>query len=306
MLGSPIMMSLHKLATLRRVVELGSVTLAADELKYTPSAVSQQIKKLEKELGQPLIRRQGHKLIATAAGRTLAERARRIFVELDAAELELGAILSGHGGTVSVGSFPTLAASFLPKVIKAFSSTYPEVKLEIVSARYDELVDNLQRGATNISFLWEHSWNPLNVDSVEVDLLYNEESVVAVPSTHHLADQKEIGLEQLRDEKWILRAGQHPAMETLQHAAAHARFRPAISMHVNDYQEAQAMVSVGMGVLMVPRSAVALRHPDVRVLSLGEDAPIRRVLLARRTGHEYSPAEASFLSVLRKLTTEYF
>lgn len=304
MLSSPVMMSLDKLATLRRVVELGSVTLAADELKYTPSAISQQIKKLEKDLDQPLIRRQGHKLIATDAGRALAERARRIFVELDVAESELDAIRSGHEGTVSVGTFPTLAASLLPRVIKKFSSSFPEVKLKIVSARLDELVENLQRGSTDVSFLWEHSWKPFNAEGVAVDPLYSEESVVVVPSTHHLADWKEIGLEQLRDDKWILRTGQHPVMETLQHAAAHARFRPSIAMHVNDYQEAQAMVSVGIGVLMVPRSAVALKHPDVRILSLGEDAPTRRVLLARRKGHKYSPAEASFLSVLRQLTKE--
>lgn len=301
LLSSRIMMDLHKLTTLGKVIELGSVTLAADELKYTPSAVSQQIKRLEKDIGQPVLRRQGHRVIATDAGLALAERARRIMVELDAAESELSAIRSGHGGTISIGSFPTLAASFLPKVIKAFASSHPHVKLEIVSARYDDLLENLKRGTTNISFLWDTPWSPLNADGVKAELLYSEESVVVVPKTHPLADEKEVELEQLRDEKWILRTGQHPVMETLRHAAAHARFRPEIAMHVNDYQEAQALVSVGMGVLMVPHSAVALRHPDVCVLSLGKEAPTRRVLVARRNGHKYSPVEEAFLSVLHQL-----
>ena len=76
-------------------------------------------------------------------------------------------------------------------------------------------------------------------------------------------------MEDLRNESWIVRAEAHPVVEVLQRSAHDAGFEPTIGFLANDYQEAQAMVSVGMGVAMVPKTAVALQHPDVRVLSLG-------------------------------------
>ena len=72
----------------------------------------------------------------------------------------------------------------------------------------------------------------------------------------------------------------------------------------NDYQEAQAMVSVGMGVAMVPKTAVALQHPDVKVISLGSAAPLRRVLLAQRQDKVYAPAEVAFHSTLLEMARE--
>ena len=73
-------------------------------------------------------------------------------------------------------------------------------------------------------------------------------------------------MEELRKESWIVRAEAHPVVEVLQRSAHEAGFEPTIGFLANDYQEAQAMVSVGMGVAMVPKTAVALQHPDVRVI----------------------------------------
>jgi LysR family transcriptional regulator, transcription activator of glutamate synthase operon len=96
----------------------------------------------------------------------------------------------------------------------------------------------------------------------------------------------------------------HPVVEVLQRSAHDAGFEPAIAFQANDYQEAQAMVSVGMGVAMVPKTAVALQHPDVRVLSLGPAAPLRRVLLAQRQDKVYAPAEVAFHSTLLEIARE--
>ena len=97
--------------------------------------------------------------------------------------------------------------------------------------------------------------------------------MILVASGHPLADRDEVKMEDLRKESWIVRAEAHPVVEVLQRSAHDAGFEPTIGFLANDYQEAQAMVSVGMGVAMVPKTAVALQHPDVRVLSLGAAAP---------------------------------
>jgi LysR family transcriptional activator of glutamate synthase operon len=112
-------------------------------------------------------------------------------------------------------------------------------------------------------------------------------------------------MEELRKESWIVRAEAHPVVEVLQRSAREAGFEPAIGFLANDYQEAQAMVSVGMGVAMVPKTAVALQHPDVRVISLGSAAPpLRRVLLAQRQDKVYAPAEVAFHSTLLEIARE--
>jgi DNA-binding transcriptional LysR family regulator len=101
-----------------------------------------------------------------------------------------------------------------------------------------------------------------------------------------------------------VRAEAHPVVEVLQRSAHDTGFEPKIAFLANDYQEAQAMVSVGMGVAMVPKTAVALQHPDVKVLSLGAAAPLRRVLLAQREDKVYAPAEVAFHSTLLEIARE--
>ncbi|MFJ4171021.1 LysR substrate-binding domain-containing protein [Paenarthrobacter sp. NPDC089714] len=87
-------------------------------------------------------------------------------------------------------------------------------------------------------------------------------------------------------------------------AAHNAGFEPSIGFLANDYQEAQAMVSVGMGVALAPKTAVALLHPEVKVISIGDAAPLRRILLAQRQDKVYAPAEVAFQSTLLELARE--
>ncbi|WP_396134322.1 LysR substrate-binding domain-containing protein [Arthrobacter oryzae] len=106
-------------------------------------------------------------------------------------------------------------------------------------------------------------------DSIRVTEVFRESTVILVARGHALADREEVSMADLRHESWIVRAEAHPVVEVLQRSAHDAGFEPTIGFLANDYQEAQAMVSVGMGVALVPKTAVALQQPDVRVLSLG-------------------------------------
>ena len=103
---------------------------------------------------------------------------------------------------------------------------------------------------------------------------------------------------ELADESWVIRGGGHPVAEVLSRTARAAGFEPAVSFEANDYQEAQAMVAVGMGIALAPRLALANLRDDVTVLSLGVDAPRRRILLASLAGHVATPAEAAMAEIL--------
>lgn len=295
------MLNPQRLAILVHVVETGSVTAAADELEYTPSAVSQQLKKLEREIGQPILRRHARGLVPTDAGHLLVSHARKVLRQLDAAAADLKDLAEGHRGSLAIGAFPTISASFLPDVIDTFKSRYPAINLSLKSGRLDILLEDLERGHSNISLLWEYPWDPIRMDGIRVDELFKESYVILVSREHHLAERQQIRLEELKEESWIVRANRHPIVEVLDRVVEGAGFRPSIALYANDYQEVQAMVSVGIGVAMAPRSAVAIQHPGVRALSLGRHTPVRNVLVAQREERVHSPAEVAFRSIVMEV-----
>ena len=295
---------IRRLALLLEVVEQGSITAAAELMMYTPSAVSQQLRKLEQEVGQPLLTRRSRGVVPTEAGQVLAGHARKIVWQMQAARSDLGQIAGLRRGSLTVGTFPTLAGSFLPIVIRTFKKRYPAINLSLRSARFDELVADLQSGVTGLCLLWDYPWNPFRDDSIRVTEVFRESTVILVARSHPLAEREQVSMDDLRNESWIVRAEAHPVVEVLQRSAHDAGFEPEIAFLANDYQEAQAMVSVGMGVAMVPKTAVALQHPDVKVLSLGSAAPLRRILLAQREDKVYAPAEVAFHSTLLEIARE--
>lgn len=295
---------IRRLSLLMEVVEQGSITAAAELRLNSPSAVSQQLRKLEQEVGQPLLNRRSRGVVPTEAGQMLAAHARKIVRQMQAAQADLNQLAGLKRGSLTVGTFPTLAGSFLPLVIRAFKKRYPAIGLSLRSARFDELVADLESGVTGLCLLWDYPWNPFHDDAIRVTEVFRESTVVLVARGHRLAEREEVSMTDLRNESWIVRAEAHPVVEVLQRSAHDAGFEPAIAFQANDYQEAQAMVSVGMGVAMVPKTAVALQHPDVRVLSLGEAAPLRRVLLAQRQDKVYAPAEVAFHSTLLEIARE--
>ena len=292
------MLDVKKLALLITVVETGSITAAAAELSYTPSAVSQQLQRLEQEAGQPLLRRRPRGVTPTEAGLVLVGHARKILRQLHAAQSDLDELATGRRGSLVVGAFPTVAASFLPRVIEAFRAEYPDISLSIRSARFDVLVEDLERGRTHISLLWDHPWRPFRSETLRVDEIFREAFVVLVSAQHPLAGAESVRMADLASEAWVVRAERHPVVEVLERFAIQAGFRPRIALYSNDYQETQALVSVGIGVALAPQSAVVIQHPGVRVLSLGAGAPQRRVLVAQREERVYSPAETAFRSIL--------
>lgn len=292
------MLDIKRLQVLLKVVEAGSVTAAADELFYTPSAVSQQLRKLEEEVGQPLLQRRSRGMVPTDAGHVLAEHARSILSRMDAAISDLDQIAGLKRGSLSIGTFPTLGGSFLPLVISSFRREYPAIELDVRSSRIDGLIGLLSSGEVGLCLLWEYDWHPLDASVFELTPVFEEPTVLVVGTEHALAGRKDVRMGELADEQWIVRANEHPVAEVLERSCRAAGFSPKISFQANDYQEAQAMVSVGLGIALAPQSAVVNQHPGVRILRLGHSVPARRVVLAQRHDRVRAPAEVAFQRLL--------
>ena len=242
-----VVLDVRRLQVLLAIVEEGSVTGAAGALGYTPSAVSQQLLRLEREVGQPLLDRHARGMAPTDAGLVLARHARKVLRQLAAAESDLADVAGVRRGSVTLGTFPTIGSSFLPLAVRRFRELYPAIALTIRSGREDALVRMLEEGAVALSLLWDYDWHRVDNDELVLTELFTDPTVLVVGSTHRLARRRTVAMADLADEPWIIRAGGHPVVEVLERSALAAGFTPAIAFQANDYQEAQAMVSVGPG-----------------------------------------------------------
>ena len=279
-----------ELSLLRLLVEIdrsGSMTAAAERLMYTPSAVSQQIKRLESVAGTPVVERHARGVRLTDAGRLVVARAAAIETQLSALAAELADLADGRSGKVTLGVFPSFAASLLPEVIGGFRAAHPGIELRIRSSRLRDLQRMLQGRDVDLSLAWDYPAWPMAVVDVATEVIAEDATVLLVPSGW--AAEGAPRLTALAHEQWIVRAAEHPITSMFRSACGAAGFDPRILIESNDYMESQAMVAAGLGLTVAPRMTTRYLRDGVRALEMAE-LPKRRILLCRSEGHRPSVA----------------
>ncbi|MFF1689983.1 MULTISPECIES: LysR substrate-binding domain-containing protein [unclassified Streptomyces] len=294
------MLDVRRILLFTEVARRGSVTATARALNYTPSAVSQQISRLEAEADQPLLERHARGVTLTDAGRALAGRGERIERELIAARNELADFAGLRAGTLRIGTFPTVGASLLPQVVIAFREAHPDVRLTVRSARIAGLWSMLENREIELSLMWDYDWCRIDRKDVAVTPLLDDPPALLVSDRHRLAGRDSATLADLAGDPWITRAEHHPVAEALDRSCRAAGFEPQIAYEAHDYQEAQAMVAAGIGVALAPTLALEGIRPGVGVLRLQPPAPVRRILLVRMADHALTPAAQAFAGLLRE------
>ncbi|GGV63573.1 LysR family transcriptional regulator [Streptomyces longisporoflavus] len=298
------MLNVRRLLLLAEVAERGSLTAAAEALSMTTSAASQQMSLLEREAGQPLIERLPRGVRTTAAGAALAERGRTIRRELQAAEADLEAFGHLDRGVVTLGSFPTASASLLPLALTRFRRAHPQVRTVVRAGVLAQLREMLHTGEVELSLLWDYDWNRIDDDQLILTPLLEDPTVLVVPTSSPLVASDRVRLSDLAEQEWIIRAENHPVADVLRRACRQAGFEPRIAYASHDYQEAQAMVAAGLGLVLAPRLALTNRRSDVRLLPLSHDRspdtapPARRILLATPAQRAATPAAQTMARVL--------
>jgi DNA-binding transcriptional LysR family regulator len=144
------------------------------------------------------------------------------------------------------------------------------------------------------------------IDPAEIAVhhILDDPMKVVVASTNPLARRRRIGPAELGGEGWIIRADAHPVGEVLVRTCRAAGFEPQVSFEAHDYQEAQGMVA-GLGVALIPQLALTSVRDDVQAISLGDTAPIRRVLLARLASRRHTQASDAMMAVLTKTAAAF-
>ncbi|MFD3918750.1 LysR substrate-binding domain-containing protein [Streptomyces sp. NPDC058595] len=297
-------LDVRRMLLLTEVAGRGSLTAAAQALAFTPSAVSQQIAKLESEAGQPLLERHARGVQLTLAGQALVRHAQHIGRQLDAARAELDEIAGLRSGELRIGSFPTAGASLLPRLVQRFGQAHPNVELIVRSAVFDGLLAMLESREIQLALLWDYHWRRVDDPSLAVTHLLDDPTVLIVARDHRLAGRDSVDITELTEENWITRADEHPVADVLARTCQAAGFRPTVSFHAHDYQEAQAMVSIGLGIALAPRLALTNLLSGIEAVALRPSAPTRRILLARLAERRPTPAESAAEKLFREVSRD--
>ena len=197
------MLDVRRLRVLREVALRGSIAAAADSLRFTPSAVSQQLAKLEVEAGVPLLERGPKSVRLTPAGWRLVEHAETILEQLAQAEAELRE-LDGSPPMLRVGCNTTAAVSIVPEALGLFAAARPEI--EVMVTESDPLVSlaRLRVRELDLAIVFEYDHVPLPSDPrVHLELLLEEPMRIVLPAAHPVARQRAVRLLDLADETWI-------------------------------------------------------------------------------------------------------
>lgn len=275
------------------------MTGAAEALSFTPSAVSQQIRKLEAQVRQPLLDRHARGVALTDAGKAVVEHVELIQRQLSALQGRLDDIACRRAGSLRIGTFPTVSYSLLPSVVTRFKDQSPGIELLVHSSRLDGLMRQLEARALDAAFLWDYPWCRIESTAISYDHLIDDPTMLLVSKSHPMAGRKSVHMAELRDEKWITRADLRSVVEVLQRSGMQSGFQPMVSYEAHDYQETQAMVAVGLGIALVPKLGLANLRTDLVALELGTDAPSRRILIARPASKVQTPADSAFTEALK-------
>lgn len=286
----------RRLLLLRDVARAGSISAAARELGWTQPAVSQHLARLERDAGAPLLLRGPGGVIPTEAGRALLRRADAVAAELHAAGEELAALTELRAGRVRLVAFPSAAATLVPAALAALAGAHPDLEVGLEEAEPPEALAAVTAGDADVALVFGYDGPPAGLGRLAWRRLLDEAVHLVVPPGSTTAPS---GLAGLDGADWI--GGCVRCRTHLVDCCAAAGFEPRIRHTTDDYVVVQALVARGLGVTVLPESALAAyRHPGVEVVpepALGR----RHVGLALRPGAEAVPANAALVAAVAEL-----
>jgi DNA-binding transcriptional LysR family regulator len=285
-------MDLRQLRYLVSLGDLRNFTRAAEHEHVSQPALSQQIRRLEAEVGLPLVERTTRRVRLTEPGRLLVVRARRILAEIEAAEAELGELKGVRAGRLTIGATSTLGPIDLSLLLATYNGRYPGVDLTVREGPSGELARMVRDDEVDVAFL--SITDQMDRDELSLHPLIEEELVAVLPPRHRLAGRTEIAVADLAGERFVSFRENTRLRELLESAAEGAGFRPQIAFESDAVGRLRSLVAHGLGVALLPRSDAVPGSTDVAVVRLTDPAPTRDVTLAWRSGRRLSPAAQAF------------
>lgn len=280
-----------------------SFSRAAEAVGVAQPALSQQMKRLEEELGVALLDRSSRPVRLTEAGVAFQARAERMLAEASLAKEEMRDFAGVGRGRLVVGALPALAGLWLPPVLGRFHALYPRIEIVLREANTEELSRLLGLGELDLALLHAvpglYSGGP-SYRGVVMERLFDEELVVVVPPGHRLAARSPVELRELRDERFVLLSRGSGLSHTILSATTAEGFAPEVAAECGSMTTLRALVAAGMGVAIIPALPAGTAGPAVAVLALRPSLPAHTAAVAWRGDSRPSAAVEALLRVIRE------
>lgn len=284
-------MEIHQLRYFCAVAQHGTFTRAAEIEHVAQPSLSQQVHKLETELGARLFDRLPRKAKLTVFGRAFLPKAQRILRELEDARTEMMEMSGDERGEVVVGVIPTIAAYLLPRVLSGFCRRHPLVNVRVVEEVTTALLDRLHNGSIDLAIVSL----PVTGSDLACYQLFDEQFYAVLPEKHALAGRQRVSLAELNRERFLVLKEGHCFRDSLISACREVHVRPALAFEGGEFATILAMVSVGMGVSAVPSMAVR-PHSGCCFVPIADKLSTRTVGVVRLRHHYETHAQRTFLA----------
>ncbi|GGF53737.1 LysR family transcriptional regulator [Marmoricola endophyticus] len=295
------MIDLDALVSLRAVSTHGSVSAAADALGFTPSAVSQQVKRLERQVGLALLERVGRGVILTDTGRRLVTSGGSLLQDLERVESDLHHAAGSVSGVLRIATFSTAVRGLVAPALGPVVRTHPDLRLKITEHEPWDAVARVADGRADLGVV--HSWGdvpisvPEHLDSREIA---RDVADVVVPAGHALAERRRVRPADLVEVEWIATPEGTICRQWLDRMYVGTGRTPRIAHVSMEFDSHLALVEAGLGIALVPRLGRAPLADGVRALEAHDPVPTRTVTALHRRSMKDSPAVLAVLDALSR------
>jgi LysR family transcriptional regulator, hydrogen peroxide-inducible genes activator len=293
-------MELRQLLYAVQIAKEHNFSRAAEKLHIAQPSLSQQLSKLEKEIGVLLFHRNTNSVELTHAGALFIDKAQQILSMVDGLRQEMEDISQMKKGRLIVGSMPITGATILPLVLPVFQKRYPQIEVTLIEETSANLEGLTASGETDISLLML----PLQQEKLVYQTIYEEEIVLTVPPKHPLASRKPniIDVSELASEPFIaLKKGQ--GLRKMTHELCdEAGFTPNVVFESSNMETVLSLVAAGMGIAFVPSMISQRTFSDLSPVNLHlTSRPTRTLVIAYRKERYLSKAAEAFISTIREV-----
>jgi DNA-binding transcriptional LysR family regulator len=290
------MLDVRRMQVLRAVVGSGSMTGAAAQLGYTPSAISQQMAALEKEAGMALLERGGRGVRPTAAGRLLIGYTEVIARQVAEAETALADLRAGRSGRLAIRYFGSVGPTLVAPALSRLREEHPGVAVDLELSDQRDPLAAVQEGDADLAVVVGPAESARR--GVRLVHLLDDPLHAVLPAAHPLAARRTLAVADLAGEPWVGSEPAGPCLDVLLEACAAAGFSPGFVATSEDYATAIGFIAAGLGVGLVPRLGLGARHPGVAVRRLRRPGPARSIHAAVQEASMDRPAVRTLLRAL--------
>jgi DNA-binding transcriptional LysR family regulator len=290
-------MEMHQLEYVLAVAKYNNFTRAAEEIRTSQSSLSQQIGKLENELGISLFMRTTRSVQLTPAGAEFVTHAKRIMAEVAKARLCINEYVSIEKGNLTLGVIAVVGHSNIPKLIVSFQNNFPGIKMTLIEEQCEELLRMLHASKIDVAICQIATPDP----NFQFYPLLNDKMVLVTNHTHALANRKSVDIKELENEKFILTPPTSGHYKDFQDACQAAGFAPKVIVSCAIVKTMLGLVREDLGVTVLSSHVVAAENdPNIRIIPITPTIP-RRTVLAVRNNDDIPPT----LKVFLKYTSQW-